>query len=89
MTRKLLRYLILLIVLLSLGGIVYGFLQMEEDPVLANKYIGFGVVGLFLLAMPLFLATASRGKKMEDYMLTNDNIRKMRENQRNASEKQK
>lgn len=77
--RKKTRYLLLLIVLGSLGSIAYGFLQMEQAPVLANRCIGFGVVGLFLLAMPIFLVTESRGKKMRDYMLTDENIRKMRE----------
>lgn len=71
------RYLVALIVLSSLGGIVYGFTLMETDETLANQYIGFGVVGLFLLAMPLFLVTESRGKKLKDYMLTDENIRKM------------
>jgi hypothetical protein len=52
---------------------------METSELEANKYIGFGVVGLFLLAMPLFLITESRGKNMKDYMLTDENIRKMRE----------
>ena len=77
--RKKLRYLVLLVVLASLGSIGYGFTLLEEAPVSANKYIGFGVVGLFLVAMPLFLAVESRGKKMKDYMLTDENIRKMRE----------
>ena len=77
--RKKIRYLILLIVLVSLGCIAYGFYQLEPDPVLGNKCIGFGVVGLFLLAMPLFLVSESRGKKMKDYMLTDENIRKMRQ----------
>ena len=88
MTQKLLRYLVLPITLLSLGGIVYGFVGMEKDPILANKCIGFGVVGLFLLAMPLFLITASRGKKIGDYMLTDHNIRKMRQNERDSAENQ-
>jgi hypothetical protein len=74
------RYVVLLIVVASLAGIALGFSMMEEDPVTGNKYIGFGVVGLFLLAMPLFLVFESRGKKMKDYMLTDENVRKMREN---------
>ena len=83
--RKRIRYLVLLIVLASLGSIVYGFTIMESAPVNGNKYIGFGVVGLFLLAMPLFLIFESRGKKMKDYMLTDDNIRKMRERRENGA----
>ena len=82
--RKRIRYVVLLIVLASLGSIGYGFSIMESAPVSGNKYIGFGVVGLFLVAMPLFLIFESRGKKMKDYMLTDDNIRKMRERRENG-----
>ena len=81
--RKRIRYVVLLILLASLGSIVYGFMVMETDPVSGNKYIGFGVVGIFLVAMPLFLIFESRGKKMKDYMLTDENIRKMRERREN------
>ena len=77
--RKKLRYLVLIIVLASLGSIIYGFTLLEDAPVTANKCIGFGVVGLFLLAMPLFLIVESRGKKVKDYMLTDENVRKMRQ----------
>ena len=82
--RKKMRYVVLLIVLGSLGSIIYGFSRLEEAPVTGNKFIGFGVVGLFLLAMPLFLIAESRGKKMKDYMLTDENIRKMRERRENG-----
>ncbi len=71
------KYFILMVVLASAGAIVYGFQLQENDPDLANKYIGFGTVGLFLVAMPLFLITASKGKKVKDYMLTDENIKKM------------
>ena len=68
----------MLIVLVSLGSIVYGFTLLEDAPITGNKCIGFGVIGIFLLAMPLFLIFESRGKKMKDYMLTDENIRKMK-----------
>ena len=72
------KYIIGLIVLASVSAIIYGFSIQEEEMTLANKYIGFGTAGLFLLAMPLFLYKESKGKKMNDYMLTEKNIRKMR-----------
>lgn len=71
------KYVILLIVLASLALIVYGFVLDDTETVLANKCIGFGTVGLFLIAMPLFLIKESKGKKIKDYMLTEENIRKM------------
>jgi hypothetical protein len=72
------KYIISLIVLASFGAILYGFSIQKEELSLAHKYIGFGTAGLFLLAMPLFLYKESKGKKMNDYMLTEKNIRKMR-----------
>ncbi|MGB5229246.1 MAG: hypothetical protein WBN55_13350 [Eudoraea sp.] len=71
------KHIILLIVLGSLGAIFYGFSLGEEHAQMANKYIGFGTVGLFLIAMPLFLIKESKTRKVKDYMLTEENIRKM------------
>lgn len=72
-----LRHIVLLIVLASFGAIIYGFTLPEEQSQIANKYIGFGTVGLFLIAMPLFLIKESKKRKVKDYMLTEENIRKM------------
>ena len=73
------KHLIVLIVLASFTSIIYGFTIKEETPATAHKFIGFGTLGLFLVAMPLFLIKESRGKKMKDYMLTHENIKKMQE----------
>ncbi len=77
------KYIIVLIVIASFASIIYGFSLKEEQVDLSHKFIGGGVVGLFLVAMPLFLIKESKGKKMKDYMLTEENIRKM-----NAKEKE-
>jgi len=82
------RYIILFIVIASISSIIYGFTIEEENPVTANKFIGGGTVGLFLLAMPLFLFKESRGKSMKDYMLTNENIKKMQNNERKNTDNQ-
>ena len=86
--KKKLNYIIVFIVLASAGAIIYGFTIKAENLVLANKYIGFGTVGLFLLAMPLFLIKESKGKKVKDYMLTEENIRKMREEKEKSPKEQ-
>jgi len=82
------KYFISLIVIASIGSIIYGFTIQEEQVILANKCIGFGTVALFLLAMPLFLYKESKGKKMNDYMLNEDNIRKMRGKKKEKPENQ-
>ncbi|WP_300021821.1 hypothetical protein [uncultured Maribacter sp.] len=71
------KYIISIIVLISLGLIIYGFTLDVSQETLSHKYIGSGTLGLFLLAMPLFLIKESRGKKFNDYMLTDENVRKM------------
>ncbi len=81
------KYVIILIVLASFASIIYGFTVQEDNLALANKCIGFGTVGLFLIAMPLFLIKESKGKKVKDYMLNEENIRKMQGKQSEKSKK--
>ncbi|TXN37431.1 hypothetical protein FVB32_03865 [Flagellimonas hymeniacidonis] len=83
-----LKYIIVLIVLLSFGLIIYGFNIKPDNPLTANKYIGAGTVGLFLVAMPLFLIKESKGKDMKDYMLTKENIKKMQSKEGEKAENQ-
>nr|WP_298923031.1 hypothetical protein [uncultured Allomuricauda sp.] len=83
-----LKYIIVLIVLLSFSSIIYGFTIKEDNLATANKYIGFGTVGLFLIAMPLFLIKESKGKSMKDYMLTNENVKKMQGKEQKNAENQ-
>ncbi|WP_127136215.1 hypothetical protein [Flagellimonas oceanensis] len=82
-----LKYIVFLIMLASLGSIFYG-LSLEEEHPNAPKYIGGGTVGLFLVAMPLFLWKESKVKNMKDYMLTKENIKKMQEKEREKTENQ-
>jgi len=71
------KYIILITVFASLAAMIYGFNLEVEESALADKYIGSGTVGLFLIAMPLFLYKESKGKKMDDYLLNDKNVRKM------------
>ena len=82
------RYVIFIIVFVSFSSIVYGLNMDDERADLANKCIGAGTVGIFLVAMPLFLITESKGKKMKDYMLTEENIRKMQDKPAKNKKKQ-
>ncbi|WP_158975258.1 hypothetical protein [Cellulophaga sp. L1A9] len=72
-----LKYFISLVLLTSLASIIYGFYVKEVQTAFAHKCIGSGTVGIFLVAMPLFLIKESKGKKVKDYMLTEENILKM------------
>ena len=65
--------------LASMASIICGFIM---DVAYSQKLIGFGVVGLFLVVFPLFSYYRWKGKDVKDYMLTKENLDKMRENQR-------
>ena len=70
------KYVILILFLASLGSIIAGFLLDTE---LSQKLIGFGVVGLFVFVFPLFAYYRWKDRSLKDYMLTRENLDKMRE----------
>ncbi len=72
-----LKYIVTLIVILCAGAIIYGYTLDVSEKTTADKCIGAGTLGLFLVAMPLFLYKESKKRKWEDYMLNEDNVRKM------------
>ncbi|WP_430907238.1 hypothetical protein [Maribacter sp. 2-571] len=82
------KYIIVLIVFAAFGCIGYGFSIKETAELLSNRFIGSGVVLLFLVAMPLFLIKESKGKKMKDYMLNEENILKMNKREKEKSKRQ-
>ena len=59
------KHFIVFVVIAAFFSIGYGFTLKAENETLANKYIGFGTLGLFFVAMPLFLYKESKGKKNE------------------------
>lgn len=73
------KYFILLIFIISISLMVCGFV-MDVD--YSEKLIGFGVVSLFLIAFPLFSYYRWKDKDIKNYMLTKENLEKMRESQK-------
>jgi len=45
----------------------------------SDKLVGFGVIGLCAVVFPLFSYYRWKDKKMADYMLTAENLEKMRD----------
>ena len=70
------KYLIVFFLIVSLGSILAGFFI---DVIYTEKLIGFGVVGLFLIVFPLFSYYRWKGKNVNDYMITKENLDKMRD----------
>lgn len=70
------KYLLIILTISSLGSIAGGFIFESEY---SQKMIGFGIAGLFFLVFPLFAYYQGKDKNFKDYMLTKENLDKMRE----------
>ena len=73
------KYIIGLLFIASAGSILTGF-ALKPDPV-SEKLIGYGVIGLFLFVIPLFTYHRWKDRKVKDYMLSKENIKKMKDYQ--------
>ena len=69
------KYVIGFLTFAALGSIILGFII---DTIYSQKLIGFGVVGLFLIVYPLFSYYRWKDKNVKDYMITKENLEKMR-----------
>lgn len=72
------KYLITILTIAAFTSIIMGF---TLEIAYSEKLIGFGVVGLFLIVFPLFSYHHWKGKDPKDYMLTKENLDKMRDSQ--------
>ena len=62
------------------GGILFGiYYRGIIETSIGDKIIGFFVIFGAFIFMPLFLIYRLKGKKFEDYTLSDKNIKKMRE----------
>ena len=73
------KYLIAFLFLSSIGSIITGYI-IDTD--YAQKLIGFGVVSLFIIVFPLFSYYRWKNKSLKDYMLTKENLDKMRNHEK-------
>ncbi|MFT5848598.1 MAG: hypothetical protein ACJARX_001969 [Psychroserpens sp.] len=73
------KYSILIAFIASFGSMLCGFLLNVDY---SEKLIGFGVLGLFFVAFPLFAYYRWKDKDIKDYMLTQENLDKMKATQK-------
>lgn len=73
------KYVIYILAIAAFTSIILGF---TLDVAYSEKLIGFGVTGLFLVVFPLYSYYSWKDKNIKDYMLTKENLDKMRENQK-------
>ena len=80
------KYVIIVLTILSLGSIAAGFIIENSY---SQKMIGFGCIGLFIIVFPLFSWYRWKDKNMSDYLLTNENLEKMRKRQETEKKNRK
>ncbi len=69
-----------LLLLLILIGIGTGFfLRSTDETALGDKFIGFSILCFVFVLMPIFLVHRWRGKRLQDYTLTKENMERMRD----------
>ena len=56
-----------------------GFVLLATDNIHAKKVVGFSVLVLVFVLMPLFLYHRWNGKRLRDYTLSKENMDRMRE----------
>lgn len=69
----------ILSVLILMGFITGGYFLLQDEEQLGNKIVGLSVLATAFILMPIWLYYSWRGKKLEDYTLTDKNIKKMKD----------
>lgn len=69
-----------ILLILILGGVAAGFyFRINDDMILGDRILGLSVLAFAFILMPIFLVVRWRGKKLEDYTLSDKNIKKMKD----------
>lgn len=75
--KKLIIFLFFLLVITM--GIGFYLRYYEDDTIVGDRFIGVTILASIFILMPMFLYHRWKSRKVQDYMLTKDNINKMRE----------
>ncbi len=74
--KYIIRFLFVAVILLVSVGYVYK--NMGNHPT-GDRWVGIGILTATFILMPLFIYRSWKGKKVKDYMLTEENIQKMKD----------
>ena len=73
------RIVLIILFVLIAGGVIGGYYLRPDDYKTGEFMIGISIAALFFVWMPLFIYHRWRNRSFKDYMLTKENIDKMRE----------
>jgi predicted Na+-dependent transporter len=76
------KQIIIILFFLIIIGMGYGFYIQSSDSETGDVIIGLSILAGAFILMPLFIYHRWKNKKVKDYMLTKENIEKMRDFQK-------
>lgn len=76
------KYIIIILFIAVIISLGIGFFIKPEDEATGNLIIGLTLVVGFFILMPLFIYHRWRNRNVKEYMLTKENIKKMRDYQK-------
>ena len=74
--RKAILFLFFLLVITMCAGFYFRY---SENTAMGDKFIGLSLIAGIVVLMPMFLYHRWKGRNVKDYMLDEDNIKKMRD----------
>lgn len=76
------NYFLRVLLVIVITGIGAGFYLKSSDEKLGHLIIGLSIVTGFFILMPIFIYDRWKDRDVKDYMLTKENIEKMRDFQK-------
>ncbi|MBZ9777850.1 hypothetical protein LB452_02845 [Psychroflexus sp. CAK8W] len=67
----------LVFILIAAGFILGAYFKIYDEELIGERIIGICVLASAFVLMPLFLAHRWKGKRLQDYTLTKENIDRM------------
>ena len=72
------KYLLPFLLVVAIFGVSYGFYIRSEDAKTGEFLIGISIAVTFFITMPIFIYRRWKNRSVKEYMLTKENIEKMR-----------
>lgn len=69
----------ILAILIALAIATGFYFRLNDDFVLGDRIIGIAVLASAFILLPLFLYHRCKGKRLKDYTLSDENIKRMKE----------
>ncbi|RZS98992.1 hypothetical protein [Aquimarina brevivitae] len=82
--KYVIRILFIGILIMIATGYYY---KNTNDHLTGDRWVGIGILVAAFVLMPLFIIHRWKGKRVEDYMLTKDNLKKMMDYDKEEKEK--